>query len=389
MKRILIALCCLFVGCVTVESSRYFTDAEIASTKISDAVDNCINYSEAIVVDLDNVFGNSNRIILDNMMDTIWFLPLETNENSIFGKIQKLIITDNRVFIFDYREDILIFDLNGKFVSKLLRGQGPGELIRVGDFTFDDETNQLIVYDLPYHLKVYDINGRYISEKKIPLYCHEFCTCNGGYVFFQPSFINYHLGVDGRRALLITNKDMEIKMKGVSLCESDLIRSRPYILKSGNKIMVSQVANDTIFEVSSSSINARYILKYDNHKVGVSSIEEVEKSDKYYQSSGYMENRHTQIFNFESFRQGPFYVIRDKRTGKSIGGDGFRSRCDVAPLCFPAISVYDDYFVTVMQPERGLHFTSSAIAESDNKKLVGLTEEDNPVLVFYKFKEIK
>lgn len=390
MKRLLIALCCLFAGCFSTESNRrYFTDTEIASTKISDAIDNCINSSEAITIDVDNVFGNDNRIFLDDMLDTICFLPLETNEKSIFGKIKKLIVTDNRVYIFDYNEELLIFDINGKFVSKIMRGQGPGELIRVGDFTFDDESGQLIVFDLPYYFKFYDINGRYISDKKIPLFCHEFCTCNDGYVFFQPSFINHHLGEDAHRALMITNKNMEIKMKGVSLCESDLIRSKPYILKSENKIMVSQVANDTIFEVSSSSIMARYILKYDKHRVDISDIEEVENTDKYYQSSGYMENCHTQIFTFTSFKQGPYYVIRDKRTGKAIGGKRFGSHCDVVPLCFPAISVYNDYFVTDMQPEKGMHFTSNAISEADNKKLEGLTEEDNPVLVFYKYKEIK
>ncbi len=59
------------------------------------------------------------------------------------------------------------------------------------------------------------------------------------------------------------------------------------------------------------------------------------------------------------------------------------------PFYLFATSVFNDYFVTVMQPEKGMHFTSSAISEADNKKLEGLTEEDNPVLVFYKFKEIK
>lgn len=387
MKRILIALCCLFVGCFSTESNKNFTDAEIASTKISDAIDNCVNSSEAITIDVDNVLGNDDHIFLDDMMDTICFLPLETSEKSLFDEIRRLIVTDNRVFIWDYQGDVCVFDSDGKFLSKIMRGQVPGELVRVGDITFDDESGQLIVYDLPCYFKFYDINGRFISEKKIPLYCHEFCACNDGYVFFQLFFANKHLGIDARRALMITNKDMEIKMKGVSLCESDLITSRPFIWKSGKKIMVSQVANDTIFEVSSSSIIARYILKYDKHRVDISDIEIVENSDKYYRS-GYKENSNTQIFTFTSFKQGPYYVIRDKRTGKSIGTKEVRSHSNVVPLCF-AITVYDDYFVTTMQPRRGMHFSSNAISEADNKKLEGLTEEDNPVLVFYKYKEIK
>ena len=86
---------------------------------------------------------------------------------------------------------------------------------------------------------------------------------------------------------------------------------------------------------------------------------------------------------------GPYTIIRDKYTGKTIGGQRFYCRGGVMPICFPAKCIYNDYFVTTMQPVQGMHFKSSIISELDNKKLEGLTEDDNAVLVFFKYKEIK
>lgn len=386
--KILIALSCFIIGCSSTKSNNRFSDEEIANTKITESTTIHIESNNLKVVDIDDAFDN-RHIDIDNLFDTVYFVTLETKAESVLGDISKMIITDNRIFIGDIDYNLLIFDIEGKFVTKLTKGQGPDEIIGAWNFTFDDERKQLIVYDQSDCLKYYDINGKCISIQKLPLLFHDFCTCGDYFVFFQPDFLNMHLGNDARYAILMANKEMEIKQKGISLSENDYIRSKPYIMKDDNRVFVSQVANDTIFEVLSSNIAARYLLRYDNHKANVCDIGSVKTSDKYYHSSGYLENDRTQIFNFESYKRGPYVIIRDKVTGKKLGGKSFTCSVGYVPLCSRAKCVHNNFFVAAMQPEQGMHFSSNAISEADNKKLEGLTEEDNPVLVFYKYKEIK
>ena len=60
------------------------------------------------------------------------YIPLETNEHSLFGDIEKIIIRNGKIFISDnFKSSVFIFNINGKFENKINNaGNGPYEYYR-------------------------------------------------------------------------------------------------------------------------------------------------------------------------------------------------------------------------------------------------------------------
>lgn len=71
---------------------------------------------ENVRTDPDNALGGS----VSQLFDSVNYIPLETKKESIFGQIDKLIVTDEYFFILDHSMDqILIFRKNGRFHAKV------------------------------------------------------------------------------------------------------------------------------------------------------------------------------------------------------------------------------------------------------------------------------
>ena len=73
---------------------------------------------------------------------------------------------DGTIFVYD-REQLLRFDENGKFIHNFfIKGQGPGELNYVRNYTFQD--GKLIVFNAnPYKMVWFDFNGELLNDIKI------------------------------------------------------------------------------------------------------------------------------------------------------------------------------------------------------------------------------
>ncbi len=68
--------------------------------------------------------------------DTIIYVPLETNEESLIRMIEKIWVNDSLVLIYCEQAGILLFRHNGQFIRKIgKRGKGPGEYGKI--FHFD------------------------------------------------------------------------------------------------------------------------------------------------------------------------------------------------------------------------------------------------------------
>src|SRR6056300_205469 len=66
------------------------------------------------------------------------YIPLETNDASLFGNIHKLIVSDSCVYIIDYQQTILKFGTDGSFINRISKqGRGPEEYGDSFDFAID------------------------------------------------------------------------------------------------------------------------------------------------------------------------------------------------------------------------------------------------------------
>ena len=389
MKKVLFLLWLLSILTCCNQNSNKLPEYMLKELNIDDSPVYMCQEKNVEFIDLNGAFGN-DYLSIDDLLDTLYVVSLQTTDDNVFYGIAKIEMCDDRIFIEDQDDRILVFDNNGKFINKLNQGQGPGEIFDLYDFSFDETTQHLVVTQ-PDLESIYDKDGVFIESKYCPIVNWEFSAVEWGYVFFAPKFVNIDLGDNAKHSVLVTDKSIKVIGKGIGLPQAEgFVRCMPYMYKSDGNVIVSQPGNDTIFELSDSQISAKYVLNFSTEEINVRSPEEVTNSSKYYHSSGFMENNKTQFFHFRSAKSGSYTVLRDKNTKQTLGAAHFMSSPEVVPLyCVNIMDVYNDYFVSYMNPYNNMHFNSPKIAKEDNDKIANLTEEDNAVIIFFKIKDWK
>jgi hypothetical protein len=93
---------------------------------------------------------------LEDIVNSVTFLPLETDDDFIIGSISKILKTDSLYYILDKQtQTVFIYDTAGKAVQKIShRGYGAGEYIGIEDFTVT--ANHIILVCVPSKLMFYN-----------------------------------------------------------------------------------------------------------------------------------------------------------------------------------------------------------------------------------------
>ena len=110
----------------------------------------------------------------DSIFENIEAICLETKDECLISDPQKVIVFDNKkIFVQDFDKNLLIFDINGKFISKVgKKGRGPGEYIQLAGFDIDSVGN---IYILDYHkILTYNSDGIFKFSKVLNLSSKEY-----------------------------------------------------------------------------------------------------------------------------------------------------------------------------------------------------------------------
>jgi hypothetical protein len=92
------------------------------------------------------------------------YVKLETTNECLLDQLVKVVCTDNRIYALSIiTPTVFIFDGEGKYLSQIKKGQGPGEVLFVSDVNVKD--GKLYVLDMYKTLKEYDLDGNFIQDK--------------------------------------------------------------------------------------------------------------------------------------------------------------------------------------------------------------------------------
>jgi len=97
---------------------------------------------------------------------------LETKKNCLIGQIDKVIVKNGRIYIFDpnVSKCLFVFNIKGDFLFKISPyGQGPGEALSLSDFDIYKE-NIFILSPCDRKILNYDINGHFKKEIRLKNY---------------------------------------------------------------------------------------------------------------------------------------------------------------------------------------------------------------------------
>ncbi|MBO7463900.1 MAG: 6-bladed beta-propeller [Bacteroidales bacterium] len=119
------------------------------------------------VLNLDPVFEPIpwDTTTISDIVDTMKIVALETSPESILAGIGPIKIYGNRIVNRDMNEGIAIFDINGKYIKHIRRGQGPGEINASFDFDADSQYLYILQQD---KISKFTLDGEFVDNYPLP-----------------------------------------------------------------------------------------------------------------------------------------------------------------------------------------------------------------------------
>ena len=124
------------------------------------------------IIDIQN---NIPFISIEEMTSKISFLPLETTEECLIGRIGEIIELDdyyligsmelNEIFYYNH---VYLFDKKGNFVREIGRqGKGEGEFFYLSCVGYNSYTNQILLMDIN-GVQCFDLEGNLVNRLRLP-----------------------------------------------------------------------------------------------------------------------------------------------------------------------------------------------------------------------------
>lgn len=338
------------------------------------------------------------------------YLKLETNPESLIGRIDKIIIKDKKIFILDSQKakNIFVFDLKGKFLNKVKNiGQGPNEIRSPHDFCVDSQKKEVLVYDQSARKIVYyDYNLVPQRQKKYPYAFRTMTTLPEGKLLVSMDKIYHGFGPIETKFndLLLLDSEFNVIRKGFPFSEQETTNhfalGQPWH-QDNTGIIYTPKFDNSIYKINSNGdINKIFHLDFKDKEVPqeyhTKPMEEMRKfaksNNKYVYNSMYFETKNVIYMFIRNPGNGnDIDIFYDKASHKYAYGKLKRSSKITEPSVFlcNSLTTYEDKYVTVKEPEFLLKVSQNEAMKNmpDNKYktlLMSMKEGDNPVLQFSK-----
>lgn len=356
----------------------------------------------SIPIDINKFTEEKVKYDFTEILDSIKVIVLDdSNEEALFSSIYEVLITDKYIYIKDGSQycALLIFDHDGKFVSKLPLGQGPGEIQKLEDFDYDEKNDMLIVKQ-PNNLMFYTSKGEFIKSEDFPFWSLYFACTDEGYLFYNCKKIAMAEYERGNNCVLVTDKNFNVRFSAIPIV-SDVtyIKYNKYPIHTSDGIVITQPFSDSIYCVTDTNVSVIYTLEYEN-KMSRRIVENdgkpidyrtfdrrIDQDDGFHYLGTYYEN---QTHQYMEINKGDisYDIYRDKTTGNIVGGNSYRYNLYTTPPVATPCASYKDYFVSVFYPSKNMRYEATLMSEDDAKRLMELDEESNLVLILYKLKKL-
>ncbi len=336
------------------------------------------------------------KTIASDIFPLFDFIKLETNDEAIFGNIERIIFYNDRIFILDSEVagKLLVFDRSGKYITTVGgKGKGPGEIIYPMDFYIDTLKKTINILDMGTSIKVYSLATdcfEILNSSEIPATIGSFKTAP------LP---------DNKRAFITGGKNPELCIADKSFKNLDFYfpyTSRKFSillregLNYGNKnVIFRRYANDTIYNLSEGKPTPYRVFDFNqpvsyNELVNLSESAQNEMLTKYSLINLYFESD-SQFYLKYSINSKEFFYLRNPKgeiyhfSKEKINNDLFGTK----NLYCIGVDQYTKSFVFMITPSYLLKLVQtkpeSLHPESINKlNQLHLKEDDNYVLVMLK-----
>ena len=339
------------------------------------------------------------------------YLPLESSDSSLLGRIEKIIFRDSLIFIKDDTgKRIAFFDHRGKFRGNVQHaGKGPGEYYRIMDFDVKDSLIY-ILDDVNAKIFVYTYDGRWVHTRNMAVIFSNFIILpDGNFLMSTGGGQNEFIPALQQHDYLLGNPDSLITHKGFLRNESRqkmAMYENPRTLSHYNDtILLMPKYGQTVYQLTPDKrLRERYKIRFKKPLTE----EALESADPGYMgrdmvANGYqyldqywLETSQYTLFMYLYPENGKHLALLNicfysKERKKTFTYDSVDP--DYSFLLYrPPFTTYNDRFVSILWPNDILDRKKLIEYKNANNPEVlrilnQLKEEDNPVLMFFKIKE--
>lgn len=343
--------------------------------------------------DISIISVNESDIVNDGKLSDVISIDslvfLEYTEGSIIGTINKVIVSEEYIYILDNENvnGIFCFDKKGNFVNSYIKvGRGPQEYSKIFDISFFQD--RIYVFAEPNQFFVLNKSLEYIESieikwtEDIPLIQYDpyFSVIDSETILFYHPSAPYHYHIYN------LNKGDFISSHIKRLGTFDISFYKHITKNDSGIIFLSRIFNDTIYTISGKKIRPEYIVNFEKPMTDKEIEEQLKLTvfnafnyplpQKMYNITRFISNEEFVSFEFLFKRYGYFcFYNKEKNSVKifnnSLGNDFFLN---------PTIGHYQNSIVTWIDVA-GLVENRELLSFSipDN-----LTYDSNPALGFYK-----
>lgn len=402
-KCIYIIVCVLFSSCNLIQ--RGGEPFKVVDGSNVERVDSVLTvHTDTIVVD--EIYDN---VKVSTLVDSVYFVPLETTDNSLLAYYTRLCFHKNRIYLMDdvVANAVFIFDMQGRFIKRIGdKGGAPNEFAALRGMSVDRSNDYLVLYDNRKRKMVYfTLDGEYIKNMSVPFrFCGHYVVLPSGRIVAATGKCDYntHLGDLDEYRLQYTDSLGEVVKSAFRWTDNrNLAISYEAMTDAAESVLYYPPYTNTLYQVTDTTVTAKYFVTYKNYEAA--SDEEVLKLSNTDELREYEERKmtvsataiaeSTTHLYFYNERKDKSYTLYDRSTKKCISFRGLIFNQDYIFVAAPMYS-YGEYLVTVATPGQLMamrkHLQKEKIPISEHLRPVydKIDEEDNPILVFLKMKKL-
>lgn len=353
-----------------------------------------MNELRTIKIELaDTAFRNVNQLL-----EMSSFVILANDEP--LGDVKRIIVDDERAFVLDDTPKIVCYNMKGEIEYQINnKGGGPKEFFRLLDFTINKASNQLIAYDSgKRQLNIYNLkDGQFLSSLSTSTFAPMgMASVDGVFFFDNPDHFNYPDNKELHYSLLYSTIGNKIDNRffehdEISNYSMNYGEGHPFFYNNGSLLynkrfdtMVYRLVPNKIIpylnielpnplpdELLKDRIQPIELIKID-YSFGITNLYQCDDILYFW-------------FSKSGFYQTVFYDLKKNKiiyAGNKVSNNPVKE----LPVFYPVVGVYQDCFFSLVSPMTILE-KLSIDASVFPKQLQEISEDSNPVLMFYKVKK--
>lgn len=228
----------------------------------------------------------------------ISFVQLETSDECLLGYIRNFEFTKEYIYVLD-RNTFYIFSCKGKFIKKVKRGKGPGELTRALNFSVDEKFKEIYIIEMGNIMHIYDLNANYKRTIKFNgSYTDVIRPDNDNFILYTSLFarfgVKYLISVYNIKKERIVKKfitNEKLPMKNLTILDYN-----NFYINSTDEIYFTACNSRTIYKYENDSMKPAYSIDFNKFEPPVSFIESFNKV-RDFRKAAFKENYVGFLFN--------------------------------------------------------------------------------------------